>query len=181
MADSSAPAPAPPTEAVANMHLDSVTGEMVSKSELKKRQKNRERDAKKAEKAAAAPPKPVAAKKDNAEADEKALDPRQYFEIRSRAINKCASPPSLSTSELRLLTIDYDVRKFTTDFGHLKSGEHNKDKILRVGARIYNKRASGSKLVFYDVRVEGVKVQVMCQAQEVTGDVSFDDQHLHLR
>lgn len=104
MADSSAPAPAPPTEAVANMHLDSVTGEMVSKSELKKRQKNRERDAKKAEKAAAAPPKPVAAKKDNAEADEKALDPRQYFEIRSRAINKCASPPSLSTSELRLLT-----------------------------------------------------------------------------
>ncbi|CRK42556.1 hypothetical protein BN1708_016931, partial [Verticillium longisporum] len=60
---------------------------------------------------------------------------------------------------------------FTTDFGHLKSGEHNKDKILRVGARIYNKRASGSKLVFYDVRVEGVKVQVMCQAQEVTGDL----------
>ncbi|CRK19988.1 hypothetical protein BN1708_003269 [Verticillium longisporum] len=171
MADSSAPAPAPPTEAVANLHLDSVTGEMVSKSELKKRQKNRERDAKKAEKAAAAPPKPVAAKKDNAEADEKALDPRQYFEIRSRAINKCASPRPF----------DYDARKFTTDFGHLKSGEHNKDKILRVGARIYNKRASGSKLVFYDVRVEGVKVQVMCQAQEVTGDVSFDDQHLHLR
>ncbi|KAG7104563.1 hypothetical protein VD0002_g4323 [Verticillium dahliae] len=180
MADSSAPAPAPPTEAVANMHLDSVTGEMVSKSELKKRQKNRERDAKKAEKAAAAPPKPVAAKKDNAEADEKALDPRQYFEIRSRAINKLRENKSPDPYPHKF-HVDYDVRKFTTDFGHLKSGEHNKDKILRVGARIYNKRASGSKLVFYDVRVEGVKVQVMCQAQEVTGDVSFDDQHLHLR
>lgn len=88
MADSSAPA-APPTEQVANLHLDEVTGEKVSKSELKKRQKQRQKEAEKAAKAAAAPPKPAAAKKSNAEADEKALDPRQYFEIRSRAINKC--------------------------------------------------------------------------------------------
>jgi lysyl-tRNA synthetase, class II len=73
------------------------------------------------------------------------------------------------------------VRNFVKDFGELKSGEHNKDKVLRVGARIYNKRASGNKLVFYDVRVEGVKVQIMCQAQEAQGDVSFEDQHLHLR
>lgn len=87
MADSSAPA-APPTEQVANLHLDEVTGERISKSELKKRQKARQKEAEKAAKAAAAPPKPAAAKKSN-EADEKALDPRQYFEIRSRAVNKC--------------------------------------------------------------------------------------------
>lgn len=85
MADASVPAP--PTEQVANLHLDDVTGEMISKSELKKRQKARQKEAEKAEKAAKAPPKPAAAKKSN-EADEKALDPRQYFEIRSRAINK---------------------------------------------------------------------------------------------
>jgi len=69
MADSEAP----PTEQVANLHLDEVTGEKVSKSELKKRQKQRERDAKKADKAAAAPPK--AAKKSSDEADEKELTP----------------------------------------------------------------------------------------------------------
>jgi hypothetical protein len=57
------------------MHLDEVTGEMVSKSELKKRQKQRQKDEEKAKKAAAAPPKPVAAKKSNAEADEKELNP----------------------------------------------------------------------------------------------------------
>lgn len=90
MADSNAPAP--PTEQVANLHLDDVTGEMVSKSELKKRQKLRQKEAQKLEKAAAAPPKPAAAKKSNAEADEKSLDPRQYFENRSRAINKSVSP-----------------------------------------------------------------------------------------
>lgn len=77
---------------------------------------------------------------------------------------------------------DYDLRKFTSDFGHLKSGESDKSKVIRVGARIYNKRASGNKLFFYDVRAEGVKVQVMAQAQEVAeGTPSFEDQHLHLR
>jgi len=51
----------------------------------------------------------------------------------------------------------------------------------RIGGRIYTKRAAGSKLVFYDVRAEGVKVQIMCQAQEAAGDSSFEDQHEHLR
>jgi lysyl-tRNA synthetase class 2 len=39
-----------------NLQKDEETGEMVSKSELKKRQKARQAAAKKAEKAAAAPP-----------------------------------------------------------------------------------------------------------------------------
>jgi lysyl-tRNA synthetase class 2 len=66
---------APPTEAVANLHLDEVTGEKVSKSELKKRQKARQKEEDKAKREAAAPPKPVTAKKTNAEADEKELNP----------------------------------------------------------------------------------------------------------
>jgi hypothetical protein len=74
MADAAEPS-APPTEALANLHLDEVTGEKVSKSELKKRQKQRQKEEEKAKKAAAAPPKPVAAKKSNAEADEKELNP----------------------------------------------------------------------------------------------------------
>ena len=50
-----------------------------------------------------------------------------------------------------------------------------------MGGRIYTKRVSGAKLVFYDVRAEGVKIQIMCQAQEVSGSVSFEDQHEHLQ
>ncbi|ROT36603.1 lysyl-tRNA synthetase [Sodiomyces alkalinus F11] len=178
MADSTAAAP--PTEQVANLHLDDVTGEMVSKSELKKRQKLRQKEAQKIEKAAAAPPKPAGAKKTNAEADEKALDPRQYFENRSRAINKLRETKQPNPYPHKF-HVDYDVRNFVNDFSHLKSGEHNKDKVIQVGARIYNKRASGSKLFFYDVRTEGTKVQVMCQAQEAQGSVPFDEQHVHLR
>lgn len=58
---------------MANLLLDEVTGEKVSKSELKRRQKNREKEAKKKEKEAAAPPK--AEKKTSAEDDEANLTP----------------------------------------------------------------------------------------------------------
>lgn len=62
---------------MANLLLDEVTGEKVSKSELKRRQKLREKEAKKKEKEAAAPPKP--AKKTSAEEDEANLTPNVGF------------------------------------------------------------------------------------------------------
>lgn len=46
MADN-AQAPAAPAQDVPNLQLDEVTGEMVSKSEMKKRQKKRDADKKK--------------------------------------------------------------------------------------------------------------------------------------
>ncbi|RDL36970.1 putative lysine-tRNA ligase [Venustampulla echinocandica] len=170
-----------PTEPMANLHLDEVTGERVSKSELKKRQKQRQKEEQKREKEAAAPPKPASAKKTNAEADEKELSPNQYFEIRSRSINKLRQSKNPNPYPHKFHT-NYDLRNFVKDHDSLKSGEAKKDVEIRVGGRIYNKRASGNKLVFYDIRAEGVKVQVMCQLQEAkAGGLPFDQQHEHLR
>ncbi len=68
------------------------------------------------------------------------------------------------------------------EYDALKTGEQRPDVEIRVGGRIYTKRSSGAKLVFYDIRAQGVKVQVMCQAQEATGSaVPFEAQHEHLR
>lgn len=50
MAD--APAVSEAAAAVAKLHLDDVTGEMVSKSELKKRQKARDKESQRKEKQA---------------------------------------------------------------------------------------------------------------------------------
>lgn len=175
--------PAPPTEQVANLQLDEVTGERVSKTELKKRVKARQREAEKAKKAAAAPPAAAPKKKAadaSAEAAEKDLTPNQYFEIRSRAINKLRGTKNPNPYPHKF-HVTYDVRNFAEEFKHLKSGETARDKVIQVGARIFTKRSSGSKLVFYDVRNEGVKVQVMCQAQEASGAVPFEAQHEHLR
>ena len=53
--------------------------------------------------------------------------------------------------------------------------------VVRLAGRVYTKRIAGPKLIFYDIRAEGVKVQVMCQAQEAAESVPFEDQHKHLR
>ena len=78
MADNSAPAgDGGAADAVAKLHLDEVTGEMISKTELKKRQKMRDREASKREKSAAKPQQPDAPSAKNAEAAEKDLTPNQ--------------------------------------------------------------------------------------------------------
>ena len=74
-----------------------------------------------------------------------------------------------------------DLREFLKDYDGLQKGEQKPEISVRIAGRIYTKRASGNKLIFYDLRAEGVKVQVMCQAQNATGSVSFEDQHEHLR
>ncbi|KAI9773010.1 MAG: lysyl-tRNA synthetase [Candelina submexicana] len=172
MADSSSTTAA--TDQVQNLHLDEVTGERVSKSELKKRQKQRETEQKKAAKAANAPPK--AEKERSAEEEESNLTPN----IRSKKIQKLrhSKAPNPYPHKFQVNT---DLRDFLTKYESMKSGEHDKSVEVRIGARIYTKRASGTKLRFYDVRAEGVKVQVMCQSQEATGDVPFEEQHDHLR
>ena len=38
--------------------------------------------------------------------------------------------------------------------------------------RVHAKRESGAKLIFYDVRGEGVKVQVMCNAKSAESHVT---------
>jgi len=63
----------------------------------------------------------------------------------------------------------------------MKSGEFDKSKEICIGARIYIKRSAGVNLCFYDVRAEGVRLQIMCQAQESTSSRSFQDQHEPLR
>ncbi|RQM05072.1 hypothetical protein DH86_00003666, partial [Scytalidium sp. 3C] len=158
--------------------LDEVTGDRVSKSELKRRQKQRQKDAEKAQKLASRPA-PVA-KKANAEAEESQLNPNQYFEIRSRNINKLreSKDPSPYPHKFHVNT---DLKEFITTYSGLKSGESRKDVQIQVAGRIYNKRASGTKLIFYDIRSEGVKVQVMCQSQEADGATPFEKQHEHLR
>ena len=58
-----------------NLHLDDVTGERVSKSELKKRQKQRETERKKAEKAASSAQREPPKKKKDEGIDESELNP----------------------------------------------------------------------------------------------------------
>lgn len=87
---------------MANLLLDEVTGEKVSKTELKKRQKQREKDARKKEKDAAAPPK--AEKKVSAEEEEANLNPNvrlPFYTIpkRKKILINCSNTSKSEASE----------------------------------------------------------------------------------
>lgn len=49
---------------------------------------------------------------------------------------------------------------------------------IAVAGRVHGYRASSTKLRFYDLRAEGVKIQVMAQAQEAIGDYLAQHEHL---
>jgi lysyl-tRNA synthetase, class II len=71
-----------------NLHTDPVTGEKISKSELKRRQKQREVAEKKAAKEKEQQAKAKDAAPKAAKTNEEELTPNQYFEIRSATINE---------------------------------------------------------------------------------------------
>ncbi|KAM3512545.1 hypothetical protein MY11210_003808 [Beauveria gryllotalpidicola] len=185
MADNQPPAAEAPVDAaaaaVAKMHLDEVTGEMISKTELKKRQKARDREAAKKEKAEKSGAPAPAGKKPagSSEAAEKDLTPNQYFEIRSRTVNELHEQGKAYPYKFE---VTYDIRNFEKEFSHLKNGEIDKTKPLSLAGRIYVRRAAGSKLFFYDLRSNGTRLQVLAQADHLgEGVPSFEEQHINIR
>lgn len=66
----------------------------------------------------------------------------------------------------RSMTIEEFIAKYEST---IPTGEHLEGETVALCGRIYTKRASGSKLVFYDLVAEGAKVQIMAQVQHFAG------------
>ncbi|ANZ76612.1 BA75_03557T0 [Komagataella pastoris] len=166
------------TEQLQKTYLDEVTGEQVSKSELKKRQKLRALETKKAQKAAnAAATAPKVAKKKDDLAD---LNPNQYFEIRSRQIDELRTDLRGANNPYpHKFHVSMRLDQFQAKYAHLKRGETLPEETVSVAGRIHAKRESGSKLKFYVLHGEGVQVQIMAQAQDADGD--YEKMHELLR
>jgi len=105
---------------------------------------------------------------------------QQYFEIRSRAVKRMKETQSPNPYPHKF-KVTYDLRNFEKEYGHLKKGELVKDKVITVGCRIYNIRTAGENLRFYEVAVDGAETQIMATNLENTSQISFADQHDHLR
>ncbi|CUM45509.1 Lysine--tRNA ligase, cytoplasmic [Debaryomyces fabryi] len=171
------------TEQLQKTYLDDVTGEQVSKTELKKRQKQRANEAKKAEKAArGAATAPKVAKKKDQLAD---LNPNQYFEIRSRQIDELRQANLADNSAFNPYPHKFEVSiklpAFAEKYKDLKKGEALKDVEVKVSGRIMGKRESGSKLKFYVLKGDGVQIQIMAQAQDVESAEEYEKMHEYLR
>ncbi|XP_026866815.2 lysine--tRNA ligase isoform X1 [Electrophorus electricus] len=102
--------------------------------------------------------------------DEETLDPTQYFKIRTQAIQ--ALKGTAEDPYPHKFHVDLSLTEFIEKYSHLQPGDHLKD-ILSVSGRVHAKRVSGSKLLFYDLRGEGVKLQVMANSRNYKSEEDF--------
>ncbi|XP_028970394.1 lysine--tRNA ligase isoform X1 [Esox lucius] len=145
------------------------------KSELKRRMKA---EKKAAEKEAKVKEQVEQKKETNDQADQNAygteeetLDPNQYFKIRSQAIQ--ALKGTAEDPYPHKYHVDLSLTEFIEKYNHLQPGDQLTDVVLCVAGRVHAKRASGAKLIFYDLRGEGVKLQVMATNRNYKSEDEF--------
>ncbi|VDO79753.1 unnamed protein product [Soboliphyme baturini] len=99
-------------------------------------------------------------------AAEETIDPNEYYKLRLNALEL-----------LRKQNIDPYPHKFHVDisfhdyiakYDYLKAGEMSDD-VVSVAGRVHAKRTSGQKLIFYDIRSESLRLQVMANARMYDG------------
>lgn len=147
----------------------------LSKNELKRRQKAHRKAIEAAQKAAAKALK--AANKASSGGGGKSaaaaaladsgehLDPSQYIANRKAAIK--ATKDAGENPYPHKFHVDMTIAEFISKFeSQVSAGEQMEATQVSIAGRIYSKRAAGSKLVFYDLRGGGVKVQIIADAKK---------------
>merc|ERR1711970_1706471 len=151
-------------------------GNPISKSEQKrmikelKKKKDQEEKAKKKAEAAAANPQ---AEKAKAPGDgEENLTPNQYTEIRKKKLddqrNKGINPYP------HKFNVTTGLQEFCSKYSSIEDGGR-RDDVISVAGRIYSMRASGAKLVSYDLRAEGSKIQIMASMNDYASSEEFTE------
>jgi len=163
------------------LYTDPVTGEQISKKELKKREKMRKKEEeqakKKAEKEAKA--KESGGEKKKKKNDEEELDPTKYFENRKTYLLKkmeAGENPFPHKFEVTI-TLPEFIKKYADI---TKKGEFL-DEVVQVAGRVNSIRKSGASLIFYDIKSGDAKIQIYVNKQNHKGTKSFEDTHDPIR
>ncbi|XP_026575573.1 lysine--tRNA ligase isoform X1 [Pseudonaja textilis] len=149
-----------------------LSGGRRQPSELKRRLKAEKKAAEKEAKQQEQGEKVSSHRADAAGAEEEEdLDPNQYYKIRSQAIQHlkgtCEDPYP------HKFHVDLSLTDFIEKYSFLQAGDHLTNITVRVAGRIHAKRASGGKLIFYDLRGEGVKLQVMANSRNYKSEEEY--------
>lgn len=146
-------------------------GETLSKNERKRRLKAQQKADEKAAKDAVKAQAPQSDAKPKKQNDED-IDPNEYFKLRSHAVKDLkASGKSPYPHKFHVSTSLTDfIEKFSNS---VEDGQILEDIVVSVAGRIHSRRESGAKLVFYDLRGEGVKIQIMANARFYASEEAF--------
>ncbi|KAI5632236.1 tRNA synthetases class II (D, K and n) domain-containing protein [Phthorimaea operculella] len=149
-----------------------AASEKLSKNELKRRLKAEQKAKEKAERAASQPA-PEASEKKSSKAAEEEISPNEYYKLRTAAVAALKNGPKEEHPYPHKFNVTTSLEEFIEKYNNLSSGEVLENVTLSVAGRIHSIRESGAKLIFYDLRAEGVKIQVMANAKLYESEEKF--------
>lgn len=128
-------------------------------SELKRRLKVEQKAKEKIEKAATVIENKTSEKESKPKEEE--ISPNEFFKLRSAAVAalKATGNPEDHPYPHKF-KVDISLTEFIAKYSDLSDGQMLEDVTLSVAGRVHAIRESGAKLAFYDLRGEGVKIQV---------------------
>lgn len=92
-------------------------------------------------------------------------DPTKYYENRVRAV--VAAKARGENPYPHKFHVSIQLPAYVAAYGGLEAGQQAADVTVSLAGRVVRKAASGAKLIFFDLRSEGAKIQVMADARWV--------------
>lgn len=138
----------------------------LSKNELKRQLKAEKKVAEKVEKVKAKAE--TTSEAETKKIIEEEISPNEYFKIRSAAVEALKADPA-SHPYPHKFHVSISLTDFIEKYNSLEDGTTLTDVETSVAGRIHAIRESGAKLIFYDLRGEGTKIQVMANAKSYNG------------
>jgi len=136
----------------------------AERKRLKKEAEAKARAEEKEKKKAEADAKAAASGKAEKPANLEELDPTKYRE------NRIATVKSLKDPYPHKWPVSISIPMLIEKYKGLESGQHEEGIEVTIAGRVRSKRASGAKLIFYDLWADGCRVQIMCQADHYQGE-----------
>ncbi|XP_050579083.1 lysine--tRNA ligase isoform X3 [Bombus affinis] len=155
---------------------DNMNVPVLSKNEIKRRLKAEQKLKEKAEKEAKTVTQAIVEDQtktqEKKQVQEEDIAPNEYIKLRTQAIknlkdtNDNPYPHKFHVS----ISLENFIEKFSNN---LKPGEILDNEVYSIAGRVHAIRESGAKLIFYDLRGEGVKIQVMANARQYKDGEKF--------
>lgn len=112
--------------------------------------------------------------------NEEEISPNEYFKLRSAAVAELKKDPKTDPYPHKF-HVSISLEDFIEKYSDVKDGETLTDVKLTLAGRVHAIRESGAKLIFYDVRGEGVKIQVMANAKSYETEELFTEHTSKIR
>lgn len=77
--------------------------------------------------------------------------------------------------------VSVSLTSFIEKYSHIGEGEWLRDVRVSLAGRVLSIRGAGTKVVFYDLRSEGLQIQVRAVASEYESAEAFTAENAHIR